>query len=369
MNRRPARILLAGGGTGGHVYPAIAVADAIRVKAPDSAVAFAGTTDRIEWDAVPRAGYPIYPIAAAGFARRAIGKNLTLPFKVIQGLGQSYRLVGDFDADVVVGTGGFVAGPVGLAGWMRGRPVLIQEQNAFAGATNRLLGRVAASVHIAFPEAKEAFPEGKAILSGNPIREDLLSANREEARASLGVPARGPLLLIVGGSLGSQALNEAVLDGLSEFLTTTNAHLVWQTGRRYHDRIIRQITPSGRVTVLEYLNDMAAAYASADLVLCRAGASTCSELLATGTPSILVPSPNVAEDHQTHNARSMVATGGAELLPEAALTWAWVSRTAGLLADGARLDAMGQAATRHAIIGSAAKIADSVLSLASRRAA
>ncbi len=369
MNGRPARILLAGGGTGGHVYPAIAVADAVRRKAPDSALAFAGTRDRIEWDAVPKAGYPIYPIVAAGFSRKAILKNLGLPIKIFQGLGQSYRLVGDFDADVVVGTGGFVAGPVGLAGWMRGRSVLIQEQNAFAGVTNRLLGRIAESVHIAFPEARKAFPEGKVVLSGNPIRPELAEANATESREVMGVPDSASVLLVFGGSLGSQALNEAILESIPTFLEVTDAHLIWQTGRRYYERMVQAAQDSDRIHILEYLHDMPAAYAAADLVLCRAGASTCSELLATGSPSILVPSPNVAEDHQTHNARSLVALGAAELLEEPDLRNDWVARASILLGDPTRLSTMSEAAVKHAVIDAADKIAESVLRLAERRAA
>lgn len=366
---RPARILLAGGGTGGHVYPAIAIADALRRADPESAVAFAGTTDRMEWEAVPKAGYPIYPIAAAGFNRSRPLSNAALPAKVLKGLGQSFRLIGDFDADAVVGTGGFVAGPVGLAAWMRRRPLVLQEQNAYAGITNRMLGKLASQVHVAFSEALGAFPEGRATLSGNPVRAGLGLIAREDARAALRLDPGGQVLFVFGGSLGSQALNEALLAQIDRLMSRTAAYLMWQTGPRYYDRVRAAVPDSERIRVLRYVDNMAEAYAAADLALSRSGASTCSELLVTGTPAILVPSPNVAEDHQTHNARSMVAAGAAEILPEEDLMESLVPRVAELLEAKERLWAMRDAAGRHAVRDSADRIAASVMELAQTRRA
>ncbi|NNE68729.1 MAG: undecaprenyldiphospho-muramoylpentapeptide beta-N-acetylglucosaminyltransferase [Rhodothermales bacterium] len=367
--KRPARILMAAGGTGGHIYPAIAVAHAVRRQVPDSAVAFAGTQDRIEWDAVPRAGYPIYPITAAAISRSSAAANLKVPLKLLKGVRQSLRLVRDFDADVVFGAGGFVAGPVGLAAWMSRRPLVIQEQNAFAGVTNRLLGRVAEQIHIAFPEAAGAFPEDQVVLSGNPVRAELVGVDRAEARKRLGLPETGPVVLSFGGSGGSQALNEALLEGLDHFLAQTDAHLYWQTGSRYHERVVAQAPSHPRVHIHEYLHDMPAAYAAADIALCRSGASTCAELLVTGTPALLVPSPNVAEDHQTHNARSLVTVGAAELLPEAELREQWVARVRQLLTQAETLSTMRKAAAETRITDAADRIAGSILRLAERRAA
>ncbi|MFT5141522.1 MAG: UDP-N-acetylglucosamine--N-acetylmuramyl-(pentapeptide) pyrophosphoryl-undecaprenol N-acetylglucosamine transferase [Rhodothermales bacterium] len=373
---RPPRILMAAGGTGGHVYPAIAVAHAVRRQSPESAVAFAGTTHRMEWEAVPRAGFPIYPITAAALSRTSVTRNFKVPYRLTKGLKQSLRLVGDFDADVVFGAGGFVAGPVGLAGWMRGRPLVLQEQNAFAGLTNRMLGRLADQVHIAFPEAGSAFPGEKLVLSGNPVRAELvtpqsadLAERKRVARARYGLPAEGKVLLVFGGSLGSEALNEALRSEVQRFLAETDAHLIWQTGKRYFERVKASAPETPRVRVLEYLDDMAGAYAAADLAMCRSGASTCAELLVTGTPSILVPSPNVAEDHQTHNARSLVANGSAQLMPEADLKGAWVDRVATLINDPAGLHRMATAATQHAVTDAADTIAASILDLSTRRAA
>lgn len=365
---RPPRILFAAGGTGGHVYPAIAVADAVRRQAPDAAVAFAGTTDRMEWEAVPRAGYPIHPVSAAALNRRSKLKNVFVPGRLGRGLWESLRLVRDFDADVVFGAGGFVSGPVGAAAWLRRRPLVLQEQNAYAGVTNRLLGRMARQIHIAFPEAGQAFPETRTRLSGNPIRAELGTVSRVEARRRMGLPDEAPVLLVFGGSLGSQALNEVLLDTVDQFLEQTRAHLVWQTGRRYFERVRDGAPASGRVHILEYLHDMPAAYAAANLAMCRSGASTCAELLATGTPAILVPSPNVAEDHQTHNARSMVAHRAARLLPEASLRGNWVGEAASLLNDSDALGEMSTAARAAAAADAAERIARDILELAAGRA-
>lgn len=366
---RPARILMAAGGTGGHIYPAIAVANAVKRQVPEAAVAFAGTRDRIEWDAVPRAGYPIYPVTAAAISRSSASANLKVPLKLVKGVRESYRLVEDFDADVVFGAGGFVAGPVGLAAWLRRRPLVIQEQNAFAGVTNRLLGRVARQIHIAFPEAAKAFPQEHVVFSGNPVRAELTSVTRADARARLGLPSQSKVLLSFGGSGGSQALNEALLNGLPEFLEHTDAHLFWQTGSRYHERVLNQAPSHPRVHIHEYLHDMPAAYAAADLALCRSGASTCAELMVTGTPSLLVPSPNVAEDHQTHNARSLVSAGAAELLPESQLESRWVERVAALLTDSEARASMEAGARAKSVTDAADRIAESILRFADWRAA
>ncbi|MDX1548020.1 MAG: undecaprenyldiphospho-muramoylpentapeptide beta-N-acetylglucosaminyltransferase [Rhodothermales bacterium] len=363
MTRSP-RILLAGGGTGGHVYPAIAIADAVRALEPEAAIAFAGTTDRLEWEAVPKAGYAIHPITVSGLQRKLTPRNLAVPFKLARGLWQSWRLVGDFDADVAVGTGGYVSGPVLLAASLRGRPLVLQEQNAHAGVTNRLLAKRAAQIHVAFPEAKAAFPEANCHLSGNPTRDDLRHADRAEARAHFGVPEGASMLLVFGGSLGSAALNAAMQKHLAALLADENAYVVWQTGNRYYDRLEAAVEDHPRLRLLKYIDRMDLAYAAADLALCRAGAITCSELMVTGTPAILVPSPNVAEDHQTKNARSMETAGAAVLIPEARLDDAFLAEAPALLADAERRTRMSEAARTLARPDAAHDIARNVLRLA-----
>lgn len=365
------RILFAGGGTGGHVYPAIAIADAVRRRVPEAAIAFAGTQERMEWEAVPKAGYAIHPITVVGFQRKHLMKNLRFPFKLLGGLRQSLRLVADFDADVAVGTGGFVSGPALLAASLRGRPVVIQEQNAYAGVTNRILARRAERIYVAFEEARRYFPAQKCVLSGNPTRGELRRADRREGHRFFDVPDEAPVLLVFGGSLGSQAINEAVEMHLHTLLETGNTYILWQTGALYYDRIRARLEADGRLharlRLRKYIDRMDLAYAACDLALCRAGAITCSELMVTRTPAVLVPSPNVAEDHQTKNARSMANAGAAVVLPEAQLEAGLPETVAGLLADVRRREAMAEAAGRLARPDAADEIAEGVLALARRR--
>lgn len=357
---------MVGGGTGGHVYPAIAIADAVRELRPNARIVFAGTQDRLEARAVPEAGYALHPITAQGIQRRATASNLLLPIRVIQGLVQSWRLVGAIDPDVTVGTGGYVSGPVLLAAWLRGRPLLIQEQNAYAGLTNRLLSRFASRIHLAFPEAKDWVPAERATLSGNPTRRSLRETEPAAARAELDLPEDARVLLVMGGSLGSAAINGAVEHHLDALLQEDDVHVVWQVGQRYYDTIADTIDDRPRLRTVEYIDRMGAAYAAADLVVCRAGALTCSELQVTGTPAVLVPSPNVTADHQTKNARSLERAGAALLLPEAELEER-LAETVGELLDNPEARArMAETAQDRARPDAADTIARDVLTLADR---
>lgn len=355
---------MAGGGTGGHVYPAIAIADAVRQFAPSAEIAFAGTRDRMEWEAVPKAGYSIYPITVSGFQRALTLRNLAFPFKLLKGMYDSWTLVSRFDPDVAVGTGGYVSGPVLLAAALRGCPIVIQEQNAYAGLTNRLLARLANEIHIAFAEAKEYLPAEKCILSGNPTRDELLETDRAAGRSFFEVPEAARLLFVFGGSLGSEALNDAMEAHHRTLLEDESVHLLWQTGERYFERLHARLGAHPRLRLKKYIDRMDLAYAAADLALCRAGAITCSELMVTRTPSILVPSPNVAEDHQTKNARSMARGGAAVLLPEKELSEKLVATVQELLGNDARRAKMTDAAGEIARPDAAEQIARSTLRLA-----
>ncbi len=368
MSERPPHILMVGGGTGGHVYPAIAIADAVRALRPDAQIVFAGTQDRLEARAVPEAGYALHPITAQGIQRKATPSNLLVPVRMAQGLLQSWRLVGALDPDVAVGTGGYVAAPVLLAAWLRGRPLLVQEQNAYAGLTNRVLAHLASRIHLAFPEAKDWVPAERAVVSGNPTRRALREADaddrREDARATFDLPAEARVVLVMGGSLGSAAINDAVEHNLEALLREDDVHVVWQTGERYYDTIANQMDGHPRLRIVEYIDRMGAAYAAADLVVCRSGALTCSELMVTGTPAVLVPSPNVTADHQTKNARSMERAGAAVLLPEAELDDRLEAVVSDLLGDPDRRAQMGEDARDRARPNAAETIARDVLALA-----
>jgi UDP-N-acetylglucosamine--N-acetylmuramyl-(pentapeptide) pyrophosphoryl-undecaprenol N-acetylglucosamine transferase len=358
------RILLTGGGTGGHVYPAIAIADAVRRAHPLSVVAFAGTQDRLEWDAVPRAGYEIHPIRARGIVRRWSWRNVLLPFTLLRGWWQSRRLIRDFDPDVVVATGGYVSGPVLLAARSENRPILVQEQNAYPGLTNRIGARWADRVHVAFEAAREHFDADRITVSGNPIRPDLVHVDRADARRRLGLPERARVVLVFGGSGGSRALNEAVLDWADHLLEAEDRYVLWQTGKKYFDEMKERAPVHERLLLTAYLQEMKYAYGAADLAVCRAGAITCSELTATGTPSVLVPSPNVAADHQTVNARSLADREAAILLEEDRLEVEGAELISYLLGDETRRNRMAQNARAMARFDAADRIAEDVLDLA-----
>jgi UDP-N-acetylglucosamine--N-acetylmuramyl-(pentapeptide) pyrophosphoryl-undecaprenol N-acetylglucosamine transferase len=348
------------------VYPAIAIADAVTDLRPDARIVFAGTEDRLEARAVPEAGYALHPIPAQGVQRRLTWENLTVPVQVARSLVQSWRLVGSIDPDVAVGTGGYVSGPVLLAARLRGRPLLIQEQNAYAGVTNRLLSYLAERVHLAFPEARDWVPADRSVVSGNPTRKSLREADRGEARAALQVPAEARVLLVLGGSLGSAAINESMAASLPTLLDDEQIHVVWQAGSRYHEALSDRVDDHPRLRLVEYIDRMDRAYAAADLALCRAGALTCSELSVTGTPAVLVPSPNVVADHQTKNARSMERSGAARLLPESELDTRLTDMVLDLLGDAdARAD-MAAATRTMARPDAAETIARDVLALADR---
>ncbi len=367
MQQDPPRILVTGGGTGGHVYPAIAIADAVMRLRPDAVIAFAGSKDRIEWTAVPQAGYPIHEVAAQGIERRLTAKNLKVPFTAMKGFWQSWNLVDDFDADVAVGTGGFVAGPVIWAAHQRRRPVLIQEQNAYVGVTNRILCRFADRIHTAFGETLKVFPAEKTAVSGNPVRQELSSSTRQEACEFLEIDPTSRVLLVLGGSGGSLALNEVFERQVKDFLHHPEVVVIWQTGARYYDRIASTVSAHPRLKLMNYIDRMDMVYAAADLAICRAGASTCSELFVTGTPSILVPSPNVAEDHQTRNAESLVRMGAAVLLAEVSMREELYDLWQSIWTDQDRLLKMSEAARENAKPDAAETIAADVLKLAAGR--
>lgn len=361
------RILMVGGGTGGHVYPAVAIADAIRAREPGAVVEFAGSRSNIEWRIVPQSGYAIHHVSVQGLQRRLTAKNLAMPFVVARGLTEAHALIRHFDADVVVGTGGYVALPLILAARSLNRPVLLQEQNAFMGLTNRVGKRFARRIHVAFPEAVPAGLGDRCRLTGNPVRTSLTRPSRAEALAHYQLAEAERVVFMTGGSLGSQAMNEAMAASVRALLAQRGTAVIWQTGERYFERFRSEFEGVPMLRLLEYVERMDMAYNAADLVVCRAGASTCSELMLTGRASLLIPSPNVAEDHQTKNARSLEKAGAAVVLPEAELRDAFRQRIKALLDDPERLTRMQKEALRLARPDAADDIARDVLELARER--
>ena len=366
------RVLFAAGGTGGHVFPALAIAEALEAAAGGAGsleIAFAGSAGRMEARAVPGAGRRFLAVPGVALARPLWHpRNLLLPARLAAALIACWRLLGRERPCCVVGTGGYVSLPTGLAAVLRGVPLFIQEQNAQAGVANRVLGLFARRVFLAFAGAAAAFPaRARAAVMGNPVRRSLLGAradggrlSRAAAAAHFGLPPPGPtgraagsgpegkVVAVLGGSLGAQRLNE-VLQASAGRLRGCGVHVVWQTGPAYFERFqsagpglgARGGGSGGQAVVLPFVEDMAALYTAADLVVARAGAVTCSELLATQTPAILVPSPNVAGDHQTRNAEALETQGAAVLLAEQDLTPdVLVDQILGLLGDEAELERM-----------------------------
>ncbi|HBQ59867.1 MAG TPA: undecaprenyldiphospho-muramoylpentapeptide beta-N-acetylglucosaminyltransferase [Balneolaceae bacterium] len=359
-------ILLAAGGTGGHVYPAIAIADALKKEDPSTEILFVGTKAHMEWKAVPKAGYPIKNVWISGFHRRFTFKNLLFPVKLITSLFQSLSILSAYKPHVVVSCGGYVAGPVGWVAGKKGIPLVIQEQNSFPGVTNRLLAKFASKIFTAFKEADQFLPKEKTEVVGNPTRATLTGADREKALASFGFNSDKPVLLVMGGSGGAKTINDAMKANIEQLHNDSNLQIIWQCGPRYYDELTTEVNEEKLINLrlTAYLDNMAEAYAAADLVISRAGASSCSELMLTGTPSILVPSPNVAGDHQTQNATAMVHAGASKMLEDGTMKETMSELVEQLIYDQETLKRMNQAALDLAKPEAAKLIAKEILEIA-----
>lgn len=364
----PIRLLLAAGGTGGHVYPAIAIADAARELSADSEVLFVGTRDRMEWQAVPGAGYDIKSVWISGFHRRLTPQNLLFPIKLAVSLVQSFSILKRFKPDVVVACGGFAAGPVGWVAAKTGIPLVIQEQNSYPGVTNRLLAKHAKIIFTAFDAAKEFLPKEKIELTGNPVRDSLKMRDKADALKQFGFSDYRPVLLVLGGSGGAKALNDAMAANLDSLHHEQELQIIWQCGNKYYEDLSGEINENDypNLRLLGYIDNMPAAYGAATLVLTRAGASTCSELMTIGKPSVLVPSPNVAGDHQTKNAKAMVDNGASVFIRENELTEALTGQLSKILFDEQKLTDMSDSALSLAKPDAGKHIAKQLFELAKR---
>jgi len=313
------KIILSGGGTGGHIYPAIAIANELKLRYPDAEFLFVGAKDRMEMEKVPEAGYAIEGLWISGIQRKLTVKNLAFPFKLISSLWRSKKIIKTFKPDVVIGTGGFASGPLLQVASSKGIPSLIQEQNSFPGITNKILGRKVNTICVAYDGLERFFPKEKLIKTGNPIRQDLLELQDKQAqgKATYNLRQGKFTLLVLGGSLGSKRINELIEKEL-EFIQTQNVQIIWQCGKLYYETYKRYNTLE-HVQVYPFLNTMDMAYAAADVIISRAGASSVSELCVVGKPVIFIPSPNVAEDHQTKNALAVTSKQAALLIKEADL--------------------------------------------------
>lgn len=319
-NQRPLRILITGGGTGGHVFPAIAIADAVKRQAADTEFLFVGANGKMEMERVPKAGYAIEGLNIAGFQRSFSLKNLAFPYKLLSSLMKARSILKRFRPDVVVGTGGYASGPVMRTAQRMGIPTIIQEQNSYAGVTNKLLAQGAAAVCVAYDHMEQFFPKENIIFTGNPVRQDIvqLDGKREEALAYYGLDAHKKTIAIIGGSLGARTLNNAMRDNKALLAEQENIQVIWQCGRFYeYDFKDSEVAQLPNVQLRTFIDRMDLLYAAADVIISRAGALSISELCLVGKPVILVPSPNVAEDHQTKNALALVEKGAARLVRDA----------------------------------------------------
>ncbi len=313
------KIIISGGGTGGHVFPAISIANALKSIDNDVNIHFVGAMGRLEMVKVPEAGYEISGLPVAGFERKLSLKNITVLVKLIKSLVKARKIIHSYKPDVVVGVGGYASGPILRVAGRKGIPTLIQEQNSYAGMTNKLLAKKAKVICVAYEGMEKYFPEEKIVLTGNPVRRDLtgLDKKREEAIGYFKLQENLPVALVIGGSGGSRTINESIDRGY-EKLERNGIQVVWQTGKHYYDNIKKKYTGSSAslVRVLDFIDRMDLAFAAADIIVSRAGAGTISELTLVGKPVILVPSPNVAEDHQTKNALALVNKSAALMLED-----------------------------------------------------
>lgn len=302
------KVIIAGGGTGGHIFPAIAIANALKKIQPDTDILFVGALGKMEMEKVPQAGYPIEGLEIAGFNRSNMLKNLLLPFKILKSLGQARRIMQRFQPDVVVGVGGYASFPMLKQAQRKGIPTLIQEQNSYAGKTNKLLGKKAKKICVAYDGMEVFFPADKLIQTGNPVRNSITQSavSKEEALAHFGLNKDKKTVFVVGGSLGAKSINEALLPLLPTF-EGKNIQLIWQTGKPFYDIARAAAAPyASQVKVFDFINLMDFAYKAADVVISRAGALAIAELCVVKKPVIFVPYPFAAEDHQTSNAMSLV---------------------------------------------------------------
>jgi len=361
------RIIISGGGTGGHIFPAISIANAVKSKCPDASILFVGADKRMEMERVPAAGYKIVGLPVRGFNRSNPLSNIRTLIDLLRSMIKARGIILDFKPDVAVGVGGYASGPLLRAAASMGVPTLIQEQNSYAGVTNKLLAAKAAKICVAYTDMERFFPKEKILLTGNPVRQDLVAREdlRPEAMQHYHLNPDKKTLLIVGGSLGARTLNESVLMGLDTLEAEKNLQVIWQTGNYYYKDMLRQIGERKlkNVQVLEFIQHMNLAYAAADLIISRAGASSISEFCLLKKAVILVPSPNVAEDHQTRNAMALVREDAAIMVPDNEARPRLISEALQLINIPERLNTLSSNVFKLAQFDSAGRIADEILKL------
>ena len=361
------RVIISGGGTGGHIFPAVSIANAVKAMRPDAKILFVGALGRMEMQRVPAAGYEIKGLPICGFDRKNLLKNVKVLYKIWKSQRMAKKIIKDFRPQVAVGVGGYASGPTLNKAAAMGIPCLIQEQNSYAGVTNKLLAKKAEKICVAYEGMERFFPAEKIILTGNPVRQALLDTTitREDAVRSFGLDPEKKTILLVGGSLGARTINESMLRHL-DLIKDSGLQFIWQTGKYYSaeiaERLKGQDLPNLKVT--DFITDMGTAYKAADLVISRAGASSISEFCLIGKPVILVPSPNVAEDHQTKNALALSTKDAAIYVKDAEAPGMLLKLAIDTVKDDAKLQSLHENILKMALPNSADIIADEVIRMA-----
>lgn len=361
---RPLRIIVSGGGTGGHIFPAISIANAVRERWPDSKILFVGAEGRMEMERVPAAGYRIIGLPVVGFDRKNLLKNISVLFKLLKSVRAANKIIADFRPDIAVGVGGYASGPILKAASSKGIPTLLQEQNSYAGVTNKMLAQKASTICVAYEGMERFFPKEKIVLTGNPCRQDLSISeeNRRQGYEFFHLDPSRKTILMIGGSLGARTLNSSLVTALPD-IERSDVQVIWQCGKYYYEdmsRLEREGRLPANVRLYDFVSRMDYAYSVADLVISRAGAGSISELCLLQKPVILVPSPNVAEDHQTKNALALVRKDAAVMISDADAPSKLFATGLSLVHDDERLKAMSMNIGRLAQRDSARRIVDEI---------
>ena len=361
------KFILSGGGTGGHIYPAIAIANELKSRFPDAEFLFVGAKDKMEMQKVPQAGYEIIGLWIAGLQRRLTFDNTLFPVKLISSLLKSRTIISKFKPDVVIGTGGFASGPLLQMAGLAGVPTVIQEQNSYPGITNKLLSKKANKICVAYENLERFFPKEKMILTGNPVRQDLIdiASKREKALQHFNLDPAKKTLLVLGGSLGARKINELIAKEILLF-SAHNTQVIWQCGKLYYDQY-KRFEENENIQVHAFIDRMDLVYAAADVVISRAGASSVSELCIVGKPVIFIPSPNVAEDHQTKNAQAVVDKNGAFLIKESELDSQFSLVFESVLNDEAKQKMLSENIKKLAMPEATRQIVDEIVKLIDRK--
>ena len=360
------RIMVSGGGTGGHIFPAVSIANALKAKLPDCDILFVGAEGRMEMERVPAAGYKIVGLPISGFNRQNPLKNVGVVVRLAKSLWKARKIVKDFAPDVAVGVGGYASGAALWAAASAGVPCLIQEQNSYAGVTNKLLAKKAKRICVAYEGMERFFPKEKIVLTGNPVRQNLTAeVDKKAAYESFGFDEKKKTLLVIGGSLGARTINESMIAGLTKLQKEEDVQVLWQTGKIYFENVKAKAREheGERLKITDFVSRMDYAYNIADLVISRAGASSISELCLLGKPSVLVPSPNVAEDHQRKNAEALAKCGAAVMVMDGEAKEKMIDAALSILRDKEQLEELGRNAKKMAQEDSAARIAEEVIAL------